>query len=155
MAETTEKCPLCGNEVPIGRQCMLCSNASTTASSTVTDLDISDGLTEAGNLETVDARIPANVYVVIASTGKRHNLKNSHVKIGRSPSNEIVISGDDHISRHHAWITYEEDQFWVADLGSTNGTLLNGKPVQRRESLSSGDKIKVGRTDIVFKWGEN
>ncbi|MBY0551712.1 MAG: FHA domain-containing protein, partial [Candidatus Obscuribacterales bacterium] len=42
------------------------------------------------------------------------------------------------------------NKFWLEDLGSTNGTLLNGGQVERRELLSSGDKIRIGETDLTF-----
>lgn len=72
------------------------------------------------------------------------------VRIGRDPSNQIVLNDDKYSSRFHAWITYETNRFWLEDLGSTNGTLLNGGQVERREPLSSGDKIRIGETELTF-----
>lgn len=73
------------------------------------------------------------------------------VRIGRDPSNQIVLNDDRYTSRYHAWITYESDDFWLEDLGSTNGTLLNGDRVEKRERLHTGDKIRIGETDLSFK----
>jgi hypothetical protein len=72
------------------------------------------------------------------------------VRIGRDPSNQIVLNDDRYTSRYHAWVTFEADQFWLEDLGSTNGTLLNGEPVEKREQLSTGDRIKIGETEMTF-----
>ncbi|MBY0359371.1 MAG: FHA domain-containing protein [Candidatus Obscuribacterales bacterium] len=72
------------------------------------------------------------------------------VRIGRDPTNQIVLNDDRFGSRFHAWITYEAGRFWLEDLGSTNGTVLNGVQVGSREALSSGDKIRIGETDLTF-----
>jgi pSer/pThr/pTyr-binding forkhead associated (FHA) protein len=60
------------------------------------------------------------------------------------------LNDDRYTSRYHAWVTFEADQFWLEDLGSTNGTLLNGEPVEKREQLSTGDRIKIGETEMTF-----
>lgn len=72
------------------------------------------------------------------------------IRIGRDPSNQIVLNDDKYSSRFHAWVTFESEKFWLEDLGSTNGTLLNGGQVEKRELLSSGDKIRIGETDLTF-----
>lgn len=72
------------------------------------------------------------------------------VRIGRDPSNQIVLNDDRYTSRYHAWVTYESNLFWLEDLGSTNGTLLNDEIVEKREQLSSGDRIKIGETEMTF-----
>lgn len=58
-------------------------------------------------------------------------------------------------SRNHAVIDRDGDYYTLTDLGSTNGTLLNGAPVPRRQPqrLRSGDRIKVGEVEIEFRWG--
>lgn len=73
------------------------------------------------------------------------------VRIGRDPSNQIVLNDDRYVSRYHAWVTYEENAFWLEDLGSTNGTMLNGEIVEKREQLASGDKIRIGETEMSFR----
>lgn len=73
------------------------------------------------------------------------------VRIGRDPSNQIVLNDDRYTSRYHAWITYESAKFWLEDLGSTNGTMLNGQVVEQREQLRSGDRIKIGETEMIFQ----
>lgn len=76
------------------------------------------------------------------------------VRIGRDPSNQIVLNDDRYTSRYHAWVTYEGEHFYLEDLGSTNGTRLNGELVDKRELLSSGDKIQIGESEMLFRLQE-
>ncbi|GIU98810.1 MAG: phosphopeptide-binding protein [Actinomycetota bacterium] len=69
--------------------------------------------------------------------------------IGRLPACEIVLS-DPAVSRRHARIVRRGDAFVLIDLGSTNGTLVNGEPVGERE-LQDGDRITVGTTVLEFR----
>jgi len=57
---------------------------------------------------------------------------------------------DPGVSRHHAELRVENDQVVLVDLGSTNGTFVNGQPV-RRVTLSDGMRIALGRTTLVFR----
>ncbi len=65
------------------------------------------------------------------------------VVIGRGRSADVVIS-EPTISRAHAAIGYDGEKFFVEDLGSTNGTAVNGKREQRMQ-LETGDEIRVGK----------
>ena len=76
------------------------------------------------------------------------------VRIGRDPSNQIVLNDDRHASRYHAWVTFEGEHFYLEDLGSTNGTRLNGELVERRELLRSGDRIQIGESEMLFRLQE-
>jgi pSer/pThr/pTyr-binding forkhead associated (FHA) protein len=96
-----------------------------------------------------------SVVIVVVKTGQKYTLRTAKVKIGRDPSNQVVIPDDTFTSRHHAWITFEESDFWIEDLGSTNGTLLNGHPVVKRQVLSAGDKVRVGHTELTFEVEKN
>lgn len=140
----TEPCPSCGRPTPEGERCVYCA--------TVTDLDLkslqSDYLKAEGDRDTT---MPKSVSVIVQKTGQKIPLRSTKVKIGRDPSNQVVIPDDTFTSRHHAWITYEEGDFWIEDLGSTNGSLLNGHPVVKRQVLSAGDKIRVGHTELTFE----
>ncbi|MDZ4833624.1 MAG: FHA domain-containing protein [Candidatus Melainabacteria bacterium] len=144
MNTQTEPCPSCGRPTPEGERCVYCA--------TVTDLDLkslqSDYLKAEGDRDT---SIPKSVCVIVQKTGQKIPLRSTKVKIGRDPSNQVVIPDDTFTSRHHAWITFEEGDFWIEDLGSTNGSLLNGHPVVKRQVLSAGDKIRVGHTELTFE----
>ena len=67
---------------------------------------------------------------------------------------DVEIEMDDAVSRRHAEILKRADGFYVADAGSTNGTLLNGEilPPHQERLLAHGDRIRVGdRTEIIFE----
>src|SRR5688572_1471962 len=148
MTETTEPCPTCGRPTAVNARCVFCA--------TVTDLDLKSlqldylKTTELG-AEEEEEDLPRSVAIVVQKTGQKFPLKTRKVKIGRGPSNQVIIPDDTFTSRNHAWITYEDGEFWLEDLGSTNGTLLNGHPVVKRQVLSSGDKIRVGHTELTFE----
>ena len=57
---------------------------------------------------------------------------------------------DPGVSRHHAELRVEDDEVVLVDLGSTNGTFVNGEPV-RRVSLTDGTRVTLGRTTLVFR----
>jgi pSer/pThr/pTyr-binding forkhead associated (FHA) protein len=65
------------------------------------------------------------------------------VVIGRSPGADIVI-GDDFVSGRHARLAPSGDGAVLEDLGSTNGTVLNGSPVTSPRALQTGDAIDIG-----------
>lgn len=67
------------------------------------------------------------------------------VHVGRSSSNELVLRDPD-VSGHHAVIYREADRVWVRDLGSTNGTWVNGARVHEPQELSVGDRVRFGLT---------
>lgn len=68
--------------------------------------------------------------------------------VGRSPGADIVIN-DTFVSGRHARIGPMGDRLMVEDLQSTNGTLVNGAPVEGAVSLQSGDRIGIG--EVVLK----
>jgi Protein of unknown function (DUF3662)/FHA domain len=68
--------------------------------------------------------------------------------IGRSQENDIVIP-DPNVSRRHARLSRADNGFIVEDLGSTNGTLLDGAPIDR-ERIESGDELTFGQSTARF-----
>ncbi|MEP6720133.1 MAG: FHA domain-containing protein [Variovorax sp.] len=68
--------------------------------------------------------------------------------IGREVDNDVQIERP-RVSRHHAELIVEDDATWVRDLGSSNGTFVNGRQVQR-QALYHGDVIRVGDCDIRY-----
>jgi pSer/pThr/pTyr-binding forkhead associated (FHA) protein len=68
--------------------------------------------------------------------------------IGRGRSADLVLS-EPTISRAHAAIGFEEGEFFVQDLGSTNGTGVNGQR-EPRTSLSDGDEVQLGKLALRF-----
>ena len=68
--------------------------------------------------------------------------------IGRGPQNDLVVE-DGGASREHAVMIRQGNQYILKDLGSLNGTLLNGEPV-KVETLKDEDRIKIGNHTILF-----
>ena len=75
-------------------------------------------------------------------------LPSQMVTVGRAPDNDVVV-GDPATSGHHGRIETRNGVFWISDLGSTNGTLVNGEPVIEKE-LSDGDMIAIGQNTMRF-----
>jgi sigma-B regulation protein RsbU (phosphoserine phosphatase) len=74
------------------------------------------------------------------------------ITIGRSARNDLCIP-DPFASRVHAEVRREGDQYILQDLGSANGTLYNGGTVEGAIPLTSGGRIQIGETEIVFNDG--
>ena len=69
--------------------------------------------------------------------------------IGSDPRCCNIVIGDCHISRRHAQVVYEENGFVIYDLGSTDGTYVNGRCV-RIHQLQDGDRVQLGDTTLTF-----
>jgi FHA domain len=70
------------------------------------------------------------------------------VAIGRGGQNEIALDGDEFASAQHARFETRRDGLWVEDIGSTNGTFVNGARVTTPRRLAKGDVVRVGQTDF-------
>ena len=82
--------------------------------------------------------------------GARYNLSEDIV-IGRAPGSGIVID-DTYASQQHARVYRQGDTFFVEDLGSTNGTYVNGRKISYPLELRPGDRIKIGKTVFEFHY---
>ena len=71
------------------------------------------------------------------------------VTIGRSPSSALQL-GDTKVSREHCKIEKRGDEFWIQDLGSSNGTVVNGFIIDGSKKLKEGDEIKLGKIRMLF-----
>lgn len=78
----------------------------------------------------------------------RHELQGERISIGRHPENDLVLSHDS-VSSRHAEIVVDETGCILRDLGSSNGTLLNGREVQQ-VPISDGDMITFGAVETQF-----
>ena len=94
-------------------------------------------------------------WIVSAETGPLTGLSfgvAGPTVLGRSLDCDIAIVSP-HVSRHHARLEIEADQLLVEDLGSANGTVVNGKPAQGRQVLRNEDELRFH--DIVFRVTES
>ncbi|WP_077370026.1 FHA domain-containing protein [Anaerosalibacter sp. Marseille-P3206] len=71
------------------------------------------------------------------------------ITIGRSKNNTITIK-DPYISKNHLSIVKDEGDYYLEDLGSANGTYINGDRVMDVVRLKNGDTIRLGQLDFIF-----
>jgi hypothetical protein len=83
--------------------------------------------------------------------GQDFQLDSSQLTVGRGRQNDIIIASDEYASARHARFEPRQDGVWVQDLGSTNGTFLNGSRLDRPRRLTQGDVVRVGETDFRFE----
>jgi hypothetical protein len=100
---------------------------------------------------TVSSRMvePKAQGALVLPSGERRMLGDVPFRFGRMPENDLVIS-DPNVSRQHAEIRPIGPNFVIVDLGSTNGTKVNGATVSQH-TLRSGDTISIGATTIRFE----
>ena len=72
--------------------------------------------------------------------------------VGRSSDLDMVLV-EDMVSRKHARITMQQDQIWIEDLGSTNGSFVNGEKIKRAR-LKEGDRVLIGTSILKVIAGE-
>ncbi|MGD8374622.1 MAG: SpoIIE family protein phosphatase [Acidobacteriota bacterium] len=86
------------------------------------------------------------------STGKRYQVPfdKDVIRVGRSSRNDIHLSFDPSLSRFHAEFVREGDQYLIRDVGSRNGTSLNGELLSQAMDLRPGDRVSLGETVIFF-----
>jgi len=80
--------------------------------------------------------------------GKTRTSAKERTVLGRSRQSDVYVP-DTNVSRRHAEVHRQDGEFWLVDLGSTNGTQLNGERIERAR-LQDGDRITIGSTEIVF-----
>jgi hypothetical protein len=70
-----------------------------------------------------------------------------YTTVGRAADNSIAID-DGFVSSSHAEIVFDQEVWWLQDLGSTNGTFVNNQPVRSRVRISNGDILQFGRVRL-------
>lgn len=81
--------------------------------------------------------------------GKEFEFDQDSVLIGRTPECDVVLY-DAGVSRKHCRIFSEGNRFIIEDMGSSNGTRLNGEPITRKQELADGDQLTLGPVVFVF-----
>ena len=137
-------CPTCGEVVPVGTR--FCANCGA-------EVVGENDLPPAPEMGTVVDVGPIPYLVVTAghARGQTFDLR-GEVRLGRDRSNAIVLS-DGKVSRHHFRLDPIRGTYILSDLGSANGTFVNGVRVTQPVRLRDGDLINLGDTQIVFYTG--
>ncbi len=96
----------------------------------------------------------AGWLVVLSSRSEEiyrdYRLYEGRNKIGRVGGGGAIQIDDEETSGEHAVLTCEDDEYYITDVGSANGTYVNGQKV-RDVPISDGDFIKLGKTVLVFR----
>ncbi len=91
----------------------------------------------------------ASLFVIQgADQGKRFELADGAAGLGRDASNSIRLH-DHEISRRHAEVRRDGEGYRVVDVGSANGTYLNGQAIDQAP-LKAGDQVRLGQTVMLF-----
>ena len=99
-----------------------------------------------------DQPVPEAYLIVIADDSGRqvHRVDRMPAVIGRAPDSDVLIT-DPRVSRRHAQLSWCDGAFAVEDLGSTNGTWLNGAPVSGAAQLADGDSLSFAGVRADFQ----
>ena len=91
----------------------------------------------------------ASLFVIQgADQGKRFELKTKPMALGRDQSNPIRLH-DTEVSRRHAEVRPVDNSYRIVDLGSANGTFVNGRRVEQAP-LANGDLLMLGRVALRY-----
>ncbi len=83
--------------------------------------------------------------------GDLYTLDSHPFTIGRGATNDVSLSEDEYSSTRHARLEPRRDGVWIEDIGSTNGTFVNGIRLTRERRLVPGDVVRIGETDLRFE----
>ena len=78
-------------------------------------------------------------------------LDSSALLLGRGSTNDVNLARDEYASTSHARVEPRRDGVWLEDVGSTNGTYLNGIKLSRAKRLTPGDVVRVGETELRYE----
>ena len=81
-------------------------------------------------------------------SGERRYVE-SELRIGRGEQNDLRLN-DASVSRYHAFLRRVDGRYLLSDVGSQNGTFVNGRQVHAPSALQSGDRIRAGTTELTF-----
>jgi pSer/pThr/pTyr-binding forkhead associated (FHA) protein len=84
--------------------------------------------------------------------GKTFRIAGADVRLGRATDNDVQFP-DRSVSRHHCRMRRDGADWWIEDLGSTNGTFVSGRAVLRPKLLRHGDVVVAGLSSFVFQEG--
>jgi len=110
------------------------------------DPDLSEGIVR---IDSGSVKSDVSWTPVLDIAGRRYPITKSHTVIGRGAEADVTVD-DTGISRKHVEILWDGKRAQVNDLGSTNGSQLNGEPVTKA-ALPPDSVISIGRTRIVFR----
>ena len=95
----------------------------------------------------------ASVAKLVAPDGRTHALTSSSTVFGRKATSDVILTGDAFVSGTHAKILREGSAYKIVDLGSTNGTKVNGQRLapDAPVALADGDAVQFGQSAFTFR----
>ena len=87
----------------------------------------------------------------VLPVGETFGLESRQLTVGRGAQNDVSIEGDEFASAQHVRVEPRRDGVWVSDIGSTNGTYVNGSRIDGPRKLRQGDVVRVGETELRFE----
>jgi pSer/pThr/pTyr-binding forkhead associated (FHA) protein len=87
----------------------------------------------------------------VLEDGDTFTLDSHPLTVGRGSGNDVTLAGDEFASTRHARFEPRRDGVWIEDIGSTNGTFVNGIRLTRERRLAPGDVVRIGETDLRFE----
>jgi hypothetical protein len=108
------------------------------------------GIPPAGGTRVIE-RAPKHLAMLVDKSrpDRKFDLKGM-TNVGRAQDNQLVLEHAT-VSRHHAWVKAEGEEFLIFDVGSANGTFVNDERVEQPRLLQDGDQVRFGDTEFVFK----
>lgn len=158
-------CSECGTELVDGaRFCQNCGTAVDQAEDQAEEVDVErttaaidvgefDPTSQVESVPNLDEGTAMLVVVRGPNAGARYLLDRAETTVGRHPDCEIFLH-DVTVSRRHSEFRREEGSFILRDLGSLNGTYVNGERVDEKD-LDSGDEVQVGRFKLLYIGAES
>jgi hypothetical protein len=81
----------------------------------------------------------------------RFELRDGETSVGRSSASDVILKSDDYASGRHAKLTRHGGLLYVEDLGSTNGTFVNGSKTVGATPVRNGDNVRIGSTTFRYE----
>jgi hypothetical protein len=110
---------------------------------------------DAASLTAQPAKRASGRLVVLVSPaldgGDVYLVDSQPLTVGRGTNNDVALPGDEYASGRHARFERRRDGVWLEDIGSTNGTFVNGIRLTRERRLAPGDVVRIGETDLRFE----
>ena len=85
------------------------------------------------------------------SAGHAVGVDSVPLSVGRGGQNDVAVERDEFASATHARFTPRRDGVWLEDLGSTNGTFVNGTRIPAPRRLTPGDVVRIGETELRYE----
>src|SRR5690349_2437309 len=108
------------------------------------------GLLSKSELPKIGGPVSSHLEVSKPSGRELVPLSGQRLTLGKASTNDVALDHDETVSRLHAVLENLGFAWSIRDLGSRNGTYINGEKITAERVLRSGDEVKVGKTKLIF-----